>query len=130
MLNCECGDCAGVSAHKYELCAKKPAVKLSAAAQLRINTNRNKALEIRRKRFALIPRVDLEPSQEHIAPVSNLMHASVATGTTEFRRKFKFGQVNESTARSHTNSATTRHFALVVDPPQSTSGNPSLEAAR
>ena len=50
------------------------------------------------------------------------MHASVANGTTEFRRKFRFGSVSEDTARAHTNT-TTRHFAPVVVPPQITSGH-------
>jgi hypothetical protein len=110
--NCECGDCAGVSAQSYHHCATLPSVQVTEAARSRILANRNKALEIRRKRFASFPRVDIETThcQDNLAPVSNLMHASVASGTTEFRRKFKFGNVSADTARHYTKSAP-RHFA-------------------
>ena len=57
-----------------------------------------------------------------MAPVSNLMHASVATGTTDVRRKFKFGNVSADTARHYTNSAP-RHFVFGAEPPPITSGS-------
>ena len=65
--------CAGASAQKIDQCAKEP-IKQVSAARGRITANRNRALDIRRKRMALVPRVDLSLQDDMLEQISHLSH--------------------------------------------------------
>ena len=76
--------------------------KLTEQQLARIEGNRQKALSIKRSRFASIPIVHLPESQEEaVGPPSNFRYHS---STSQHRRKFKFGKITAQDARSNTQS--------------------------
>ena len=71
----------------------------------RIELNRAKATEIKKPRrlaaCAAWPKADISATPEEIGPVSNIRHNG---GTSDFRRKFRFGSVSAAVAVAHTNN--------------------------
>ena len=102
---CECGDCSGIcSAAFNQKTSEQHNVQISDQARQRINRNRNKAIELRKKRLlSLAPVVHVDASQDtYLAPVTTLTHASVSKGTTDHRKRFFFGKNSEDSARKYT----------------------------